>query len=136
MPAPSSTTARPGGSPADLTAIWTAITSMYRAFTTGERERIDIFLDPEATIFDSAAPALVCGRAELERVRDSRAPTPEPTELTAYDQVIDIFGDLAVARYWLRVDSAGLPPELVRNTAILLRHPAGWLIAHLHEDTR
>jgi hypothetical protein len=136
MPAPSATTARPGGSPADLTAVWTVITSMYRAFTTGERDRIDAFLDPEATIFDSATPALVRGRPELDRVRDSRPPAGAPTELTAYDQVIDIFGDLAVARYWLRVDTAAHPPELVRNTAVLLRHPTTWLIAHLHEDPR
>jgi ketosteroid isomerase-like protein len=62
--------------------------------------------------------------------------------LTAYDHVIDVFGDLALARYWLRVDYHALapdavhPPALVRNTAVLRRNGTGWLMVHLHEDVQ
>jgi hypothetical protein len=141
--------ARPGGAPNHLAAVWAVITGMYQAYTTGDRERIDSFLDSEATIWDSATPGLLRGKTELDRVRDAR-PTQDPasgqSELTAYDQVIDVFGTLAVARYWLRVDyraaapaattapATQRPPELVRNTAILRQDNASWLIVHLHED--
>jgi ketosteroid isomerase-like protein len=131
--------ARPGGEPADLADVWTVITGMYEGYTAGDRDRIDAFLDPEATIWDSATAELICGRAELNRVRDAR-PTPDDgpaeTGLAAYGQVVDVFGDLAVARYWLRVDFRAAPTELARNTAVLRRaHPEGrWLVVHLHED--
>ena len=131
--------ARPGGAPADLAEVWAVITGMYEGYTAGDRERIDSFLDPEATIWDSATPELLCGKTELDRVRDDR-PTadgdPAETGLTAYGQVVDVFGDLAVARYWLRVHFRTAPPELARNTAVLRRtHPEGhWLVIHLHED--
>jgi ketosteroid isomerase-like protein len=139
MPASPSRTAaaRPGGAAADLTAVWSAITGMYAAYPTGDRERIDSFLDPDATIWDSATPGLVCGKAELDQVRDGRSTEgggPVEAGLTAYDQVIDVFGELAVARYWLRVDYRAAAPELVRNTAILRRGEGGWLIVHLHEE--
>ncbi|MEV5534553.1 DUF4440 domain-containing protein [Streptomyces prunicolor] len=131
--------ARPGGAPADLAEVWTVITGMYDGYTAGDRARIDAFLDPEATIWDSATLELICGRMELNRVRDARPTSgdgPAETGLTAYGQVVDVFGDLAVARYWLRVEFRAAPPELARNTAVLRRaRPDGhWLLVHLHED--
>ena len=131
--------ARPGGAPADLAEVWTVITGMYEGYTAGDRARIDAFLDPEATIWDSATPELICGRTELNRVRDARPTSedgPAETGLTAYGQVVDVFGDLAVARYWLRVEFRAAPAELARNTAVLRRaRPDGdWLVVHLHED--
>ncbi|MFJ2646250.1 nuclear transport factor 2 family protein [Streptomyces sp. NPDC087420] len=131
--------ARPGGAPPDLVAVWAVITDMYESYTAGDRARIDSYLDPEATIWDSATSELLLGKAELDRVRDTRPTSDEgPTEsaLTAYGQVIDIFEDLAVARYWLRVDFYTAPSVQARNTAVLQRtRPDGpWLIVHLHED--
>jgi hypothetical protein len=133
--------ARPGGAPADLADVWTVITGMYEGYTSGDRARIDAFLDSEATIWDSATPELISGRTELNRVRDARPTSddgPAETGLTAYGQVVDVFGDLAVARYWLRVDFRAAPPELARNTAVLRRaRPGGhWLVVHLHEDVQ
>jgi ketosteroid isomerase-like protein len=137
--------ARPGGAPADLAAVWAVITGMYLAYTAGDREHTDSYLDPEATVWDSATPRLACGRTELDRVRDGRpaaGEAPRESGLTAYDHVIDVFGDLALARYWLRVDfhapapDAVHPPALVRNTAVLRRTGTGWLMVHLHEDVQ
>lgn len=119
-PAPGGS-ARPGGAPADLAEVWAVITGMYEGYTAGDRDRIDSFLDPEATIWDSATPELLCGRTELDRVRDGRPTadgTPTETGLMAYDQVVDVFGDLAVARYWLRVHFRTNPrhwPETPRS---------------------
>jgi len=120
--------------------VWAAITGMYEAYTTGDRVHLDSFLDPEVTIWDSEAAGLVCGKAELDQVRESRPTddggTAAEAALTAYGQVVDVFADVAVARYWLRVDFHVAPPELVRNTAVLRRGAGGWLIVHLHEDVQ
>ena len=143
---PSGPLARPGASSSDADAVWGVINGMYEAYMAGDRTAIDARLDPEATVWDSAADPLLLGRADLERLRDER---PEPgsgpveTGLVAYDPVVDVFGDTALLRYWLRVDFAPGPdgaatlPELVRNTAVLRRDAdGGWLIVHLHEDVR
>ncbi|GAA4658698.1 nuclear transport factor 2 family protein [Streptomyces youssoufiensis] len=133
-------TARPGGADADLAAVWAVFTDMYEAYLSGDRARIDGHLDPEATIWDSATPQLLIGKPDLDRIRAGR-PTAEgdgggPVEagLTAYDQVIDVFGELAVCRHWVRVDYHDRPSALLRNTAVLRRADGRWLITHLHED--
>lgn len=129
--------ARPGGSPDDLAAVWAVITGMYHAFTAGDRPRIDSFLDPDVTVFDSATPDLISGKSELDDVRDQRPPAeegPRETGLEAHGETIDVFGHLALARYWLRVDYASLPARMVRNTAVLRRVDDSWQIIHLHED--
>ncbi|MFE1233675.1 nuclear transport factor 2 family protein [Streptomyces sp. NPDC058745] len=122
------------------------INGMYEAYMAEDRTAIDARLDPEATVFDSAADPLLLGRADLERLRDERPASgsgPAERGLAAYDPVVDVFGDTALLRYWLRVDFAPGPdgspsrPELVRNTAVLRRAAGcGWLIVHLHEDVR
>ncbi len=132
--------ARPGGAAADLAAMWAMFTDMYEAYLSGDRARIDAHLDPEATIWDSAAPQLLLGKPDLDCIR-ARRPTTEgdgggPVEagLTAYDQVIDVFGELAVCRHRVRVDYHDRPSALLRNTAVLRRADGRWLITHLRED--
>ncbi|RSS58603.1 DUF4440 domain-containing protein [Streptomyces sp. WAC01280] len=138
--------ARPGAAPETAASVWRVITTMYEAYSAGDRARIDACLDPEATVWDSASAGLLFGKPDLDRVRDER-PTggegPVETGLEPYRQVVDVFGDIAVLRFWLRVEfapdpSAGeLCPELVRNTAVLRRGvEAGWRIVHLHEDVQ
>ncbi|MDJ1131329.1 YybH family protein [Streptomyces iconiensis] len=136
---PAAHTPQPAG---EAGVVWSLLTGMYAAYETGDREAIDACLDPEATIWDSAVPGLLRGRADLERVRAAR-PAPVPggapaeTGVTAYDPVAEVFGDTAVLRYWLRVEfgPGRFSPELVRNTAVLRRSGTGhWRIVHLHED--
>ena len=92
-------------------------------------------------IWDSDAPQLLHGKADLDQVRNTRPATSADqaeTVLTPHDQVIDVFGDLALARYWLRVELPSKTVHLVRNTALLARAPGNetdrWLFIHLHED--
>ncbi|WP_431677258.1 YybH family protein [Kitasatospora sp. KL5] len=136
--------ARPGADSADAAAVWQVITAMYEAYAAGDRPRIDACLDPEATVWDSGTAELLFGKPDLDRVREARPAAgegPVETGLEPYGQVVDVFGDIAVLRYWLLVDfapdpSAGeLRPELVRNTAVLRRGgDTAWRIVHLHED--
>ncbi|WP_405402020.1 YybH family protein [Streptomyces sp. NBC_01104] len=138
--------ARPGATPAEAEAIWSLVMGMYDAYVAGDRARIDACLDPAATIWDSAGGPLVQGQDELDRLRAERPAAgdgPEETGLYAYDPVVDVFGDTALLRHWLRVTFAPAPggvpllPELSRNTAVLRRGAGGrWLIVHLHEDVQ
>ncbi|MGW8886140.1 nuclear transport factor 2 family protein [Streptomyces sp. NPDC055749] len=137
--------ARPGASAADADAVWAVVTGMYAAYDAGDRDRIDAALDPAATVWDSAADPLLLGKPDLDRIRDARPADgegPAETGLTAYDRTVDVFGDVAVLRYWLRVDFAPATdatpsrPELIRNTVILHRSGESWRIVHLHEDVR
>ncbi|MER5179067.1 nuclear transport factor 2 family protein [Streptomyces sp. NPDC002896] len=144
--APYNSAARPGASPSDAEAVWAVITGMYEAYAAGDRVAIDARLDPEATIWDSAADGLLLGKGDLDRLRDARPAAgggPVETGLDAYEPVVDVFGDMALLRYWLRVDFAAAPdggvlrPELVRNSVVLRRGADGdWRIVHLHEDVR
>lgn len=138
--------ARPGAAPETAAAVWQVITAMYEAYSAGDRARIDACLDPEATVWDSATAGLLFGKPDLDRVREERpagGEGPVETGLEPYGQVVDVFGDIAVLRFWLRVDFAPDPaagelrPELVRNTAVLRQGTdAGWRIVHLHEDVQ
>ncbi|MFE3451734.1 DUF4440 domain-containing protein [Nonomuraea sp. NPDC059194] len=117
-------------------AVWAVVTGMYDAYTRGDRAGIDRLLHPEATIFDSAAPDLITSRAQLDKVRDAR-PTdgPEESGVTAYDEVVDVWGDTALARYLLRVDYVTGQSETVRTTTVLRRSDDEWLIVHVHENS-
>ncbi|MEU4578590.1 nuclear transport factor 2 family protein [Nonomuraea sp. ATR24] len=117
-------------------AVWAVISAMYAAYTRGDRAGIDRLLHPEATIFDSAAPDLITSRQQLDKVRDARpADGPGETGLHAYDEVVDVWGDTALARYLLRVDYASGEHEIVRTTSVLRLVEGSWLIVHVHENT-
>lgn len=120
-------------------AIWSLLTRVYQAFTDGDRDTIDAQLDPAATIWDSGTRELLRGKADLDRVRAARTEPPEGIRLKPYDPVINVYGEFAVACYWLAVDyGAGGRTELIRNTAVLRRAdtPSGWHVIHLHEDVQ
>jgi RimJ/RimL family protein N-acetyltransferase/ketosteroid isomerase-like protein len=133
--------ARPGAADEEHAAVWATVAGVYEAHRGGSRAAVDASMHPDATMWDSDAPQLLHGRADLDRVRDTRPATSAEqaeTVLTPYGQVIDVFGDLALARYWLRVELPSRGVQLVRNTAVLARTCGGetdrWLFIHLHED--
>ncbi|MFI6291022.1 DUF4440 domain-containing protein [Nonomuraea sp. NPDC050790] len=115
-------------------AVWAVITGMYDAYTRGDRAGIDRRLHPEATIFDSAHAPLITTRDQLDKVRDAR-PDEGPVTLTAYDEVVDVWDQSALARYTLRVAFEGGGQEIVRTTSVLRREGGEWLIVHVHENT-
>ncbi|MFI6502995.1 nuclear transport factor 2 family protein [Nonomuraea typhae] len=115
-------------------AVWAVITGMYDAYTRGDREGIDRRLHPDATIFDSAHPDLITTRDQLNKVRDAR-PEEGQVTLSAYDEVVDVWGETALARYVLRVAFAPGAAEIVRTTSVLRRVDGEWLIVHVHENS-
>jgi ketosteroid isomerase-like protein len=124
--------------PEEREEVWTAVQAIYVSFLAGDRAAIDERISPRATIWDSAHEPLLRNRAELDAVRDARAPGgPAPTDLVATDPVIDVFGDVALVRHVL---VARFPPEAqldeqrIRNTSVWQRTDGRWLCIHNHED--
>jgi ketosteroid isomerase-like protein len=115
--------------------VWAAITAIYGAFLRGDRGAIDGHLSAEATIWDSEHIPLVRGKAELDAMRDARpADGPTPTGLVAIDPVIDVFGDVALARHVLVATFADRPEQRIRNTSVWRLLDGRWLCVHNHED--
>jgi len=122
----------------DQEGVWTAVNAIYAAYLAGDREAIDANISPDATIWDSSHEALLCGKEQLDAVRDAR-PTdgPKPSNLEAVDPVIDVFGDIALVRHVLLVTfppETDLPQERIRNTSVWRKTDGRWLCIHNHED--
>jgi ketosteroid isomerase-like protein len=115
-------------------AVWAVITGMYDAYTRGDRAGIDRRLHPGATIFDSAEPAIITSREQLEKVRDAR-PDEGRVSLSAHAEIVDVWGETALARYLLRVEPERGEPETVRTTSVLRLVGGEWLIVHVHENS-
>ena len=113
----------------DEQAIWSAVNEIYAGFLAGDRDRIDRHIDPAATIWDSAEPGLIRGKAELDELRDRRPPGAPPATIEATEPVIDVWGDTALVRHLLAVDTTR-----VRNTSVWRRTGGRWLCVHNHED--
>lgn len=122
----------------DKAEIWYGQNEMYRGFETHDRPRIDRQIHPDCTLWDSAHEPLIFGLDGLNAVREAR-PTgddqPKVASLKATDQIIDVWGDVAVLRHMLVVRFEGdTPDERIRNTGVWRRTEGGWLVAHNHED--
>jgi ketosteroid isomerase-like protein len=117
----------------DQETIWAAMNEIYAGFLTGDPDRTDRHIDPDATIWDSAEPDLIRGRDELEALRGRRPPSTPPDELAASDPVIDVWGDVALVRHLLTVVEGGQTTR-IRNTSVWRRRQGSWLVVHNHED--
>lgn len=116
-------------------AVLAGIRDMYAAFLDGDRARFDRHLDPTTTTWETHLPRLF-DRDELDAYRDGR-PASDSTvvELQVEPQQVDVWGDVAVARYLLLVaGSTGVAVETTRITDVLRRRADGWRIVHHHAE--
>src|SRR5690242_5240682 len=128
------------GLDADQQAIWSEQKAIYSAFLAGDRARIDRHIHPDATIWDAVTERIARGLADLDAIRATR-PTgdllPITTRVEVDDPIIDVSGDLAVARHVLRVDEHGpdgAQRQLMRVSQGWRRIDGVWHIIHSHED--
>jgi hypothetical protein len=113
---------------------------MYEGFLENDRAKIDQFINDDCTVWDSSERNLAVGLAGLNEVR-ARRPADDSAGIVsgidAYEPVIDVYGDVAVARHYLKVSfegSSSKPSIEIRNTGIWRKFPEGWQIIHNHED--
>lgn len=114
------------------------ITGLYDAYLEKDRARADSFISDEATMWDSEYVPLLRGLDALNALRNARPPAEDASLVTGIDvtePVVDVWGDVAVAKHVFTVHFAdGRPDEVVRNTGVWRRTSDGWKIFHNHED--
>jgi ketosteroid isomerase-like protein len=130
----------PSGFDADQHAIWSEQKAIYTAFLAGDRPRIDRHIHPDATIWDAVTERIARGLTDLDAIRTARPSgdaRPITTLVEVDDPIIDVSGDLAVARHVLRVDEQGpngAERQLLRVSQGWRRVGGVWHIIHSHED--
>ncbi|MHA6626482.1 nuclear transport factor 2 family protein [Pseudonocardia sichuanensis] len=115
--------------------VLAGIRDMYAAFLDGDRARFDRHLDPTTTTWETHLPRLF-DRGELDDHRDRRpVASSRVAELRVEPQQVDVWDDVAVARYLLLVArSTGAAAEVTRVTDVLRRRADGWRIVHHHAE--
>lgn len=116
-----------------------AIREMFRHFVEHRPDAVEAALHVDCTVWDVFVPDLIQGRENRVRYHaadQAQSQARGPLTLTVERMVTSIWGDLALARYYVRF--VYLPPNavegLVRITSVLRRQPDGrWLIVHHHE---
>jgi ketosteroid isomerase-like protein len=121
----------------DQEAVRAAVEGVWDAFLKRDATRMLRHIRPDCTIWDVFQPDLV-RRETLERyVTADFAQSQARGKLThrLFDFVIDVWGDMAVARFY--IDYEYQPPGAhkgrIRVSVVLGRFPEGWQFVHVHE---
>ncbi len=119
-------------------AISALIDGMYDAFLAGDQTLFDAALADDVTTWETHLPGPLRTRAELDAYRaqrDAAGSRPSLVELRASEQRIDVWGELAVARYVLVArESPDAAPEHSRVTDVLRLQDGRWQIVHHHSE--
>ncbi len=123
----------------DQRYIWNGVLTMYEGFIEKNRPKIDQFIHEDCTVWDSSERDLAFGLKGLNEVRARRPQDPSAPQverIDATDPVITIYGDMAVARHYLKVVyvNNASPTREVRNTGVWKKFDKGWQLVHNHED--
>jgi ketosteroid isomerase-like protein len=121
----------------DVAALVRRIYDSYLEFDPALLEQCDA---PECTIWDLFEPHLVRGgaaaRAEFRNKDMSESQQRGPLTIDVEEPVVDVWGDFAVARYYL--DYEFRPPGAlqgrVRVTTVARRIDGEWRRVHHHES--
>ena len=128
----------PEDTPGPQDEVEQVIRGMYRAFTEHRPQDIEAALHEECTIWDVFTPQLIRGRAERDRFHEAdqaQSQARGPLTLRVDTPVISVWGDLAVARYYLdfRYEPPNAVAGRVRITSVLRHEDGTWRIVHHHE---
>jgi ketosteroid isomerase-like protein len=123
----------------DQRYIWNGVLTMYEGFIEKNRPKIDQFIHEDCTVWDSSERDLAFGLKGLNEIRARRPQDPSAPQverIDATDPVITIYGDMAVARHYLKVVyvNNASPTREVRNTGVWKKFDQGWQLVHNHED--
>ena len=114
------------------------IRAMYRAFTEHRPQDIEAALHEDCTVWDVFTPQLIRGRAERDRFHEAdqaQSQARGPLTLGVDAPLVSVWGDVAVARYYLdfRYEPPNAVAGRVRITSVLRREAGAWRIVHHHE---
>lgn len=115
-----------------------AIRAMFDHFVAHRPQQVEAALHEDCTVWDVFVPQLIQGRENRVKFHaqdQEQSQARGPLTLTVENPVISVWGDTALARYYVRfVYQPPNPVEgLVRITSVLRREHGRWLIVHHHE---
>ena len=124
---------------ADKSAVTQLVKRIFDSYLQFDPELLDQCDAPECTIWDLFEPDLVCGgsagRAEFRKKDMSDSQKRGPLSIQIEDPLVDVWGDFAVARYYLsyRFEPPGALEGRVRITTVARRIDGEWRRVHHHE---
>jgi ketosteroid isomerase-like protein len=114
------------------------IRSVFEAVTRHDVEAVLAILHPDTTVWDYRTPGMVRGHDHHRQVLNAGQANMTdrgPPTFTVEDPIIDVWGDTAVARFYLSYEYK--PPNpvsgRVRITDVFRRSGGRWLRMHHHE---
>ena len=118
--------------------IWGLIQGVFDSFAGRDVQGMEDLLHDDCTLWDLFEPELIVGKEEREAFHErdkTQSMARGSLSITIDPLKLDVYDDVAVARYWLEFTYK--PPNAtsgrVRITDVLLRTPNGWRIVHHHE---
>ena len=124
---------------ADKRAVAALVRRVFDSYQQFDPELVDQCDTPECTIWDLFEPQLVRGgraaRAEFRRKDMGDSRRRGKLSIRIEEPIIDVWGDFAVARYYLdyRFEPPGELEGRVRITTVARRVDGEWRRVHHHE---
>lgn len=126
---------------ADSGAIENVIRGIFSNFARGNPAGIEAAESADVTVWDVFTPQLIQGQNALKEFHaadKAQMQARGTLRLNVEDgMVIDVWGDTAVARYYINFtyDPPNATSGRIRITDVLRRIDAKWLVVHHHEGT-
>lgn len=122
----------------DEQKIEAIIRGIFESFVEHRPEDIGARTHEDYTVWDVFVPELIKGREEQARYREAdqrQSKARGPLTLNVETPVINVWGDFAVARYYLNFDYQPPHPTSgrVRITTVFLKEGGIWKSVHHHE---
>jgi len=118
--------------------IMAVIDTMFRDFTEHRPEGVEDALHEECTVWDVFVPHLIQGKENRVRYHaedQAQSQARGPLTLRVDSPVISVWGDTALARYYVHFDYQ--PPNAVKGSvrisSVLRKENGRWQIVHHHE---
>ncbi|MCC6828209.1 MAG: DUF4440 domain-containing protein [Novosphingobium sp.] len=122
----------------DAAQIEALIRGIFESFTAHKPEDIAARTHADYTVWDVFVPDLIIGREAQQAYREAdqrQSKARGPLTLDIETPYITVWGDFAVARYYLnfRYEPPHPTEGRVRITTVLLREDGRWKTVHHHE---
>ena len=124
----------------NIKEIKNIIHGIFNSFENHDPDGIERHMHPESTVWDVFTPQLICGSKERDEFHagdQEQMQSRGKLSMSIKDPIVDIWGETAVARYYLEYSYTAPNPASgnVRITDVFQKINGKWLIMHHHEGS-